>query len=79
MHAVLTHRRFADAEAGEPLSLLWDLDLVALGLDSGAVGKSFVGIWWSDSSSILGSPAIFFFSSEMQSISGSAKPQKKGT
>ena len=58
MHAVLTQRLFADAEAGEPLSLLWDLDLVAFGLDSVAVGKSFVGVWWSDSYSILVSPAM---------------------
>ena len=36
MQAVLTHRLFADAEAGEPLSLFlswdWALDLLGLGL-----------------------------------------------
>lgn len=58
MQAVLTHRLFADAEAGEPLSLLCDLDLPGFGLDSAAVGKSFVGVWWSDWSSILVSPAM---------------------
>ena len=58
MQAVLTHRLFADAEAGEPLSLLCDLDLLALGMESTAEGKSLVGVWWSDSSSILVSPAI---------------------
>ena len=58
MQAVLTHRLFADAEAGEPLSLLCDLDLVALGMESAAKGESLVGVWWSDSSSILVWPAI---------------------
>lgn len=75
MHAVLTHRLFADAEAGEPLSLLWDLDLVAFGLDSVAVGKSFVGVWWSDSYSIFVSPAMLPFSSEMQSIRSLDQPR----
>ena len=36
MQAVLTHRLFADAEAGEPLSLFlswdWALDLLGLGI-----------------------------------------------
>lgn len=59
MQAVLTHRLFADAEAGEPLSLLCDLDLVALGRESAGEGKSLVSVWWSDSSSILVSPAIW--------------------
>ena len=45
MQAVLTHRLFADVEAGELLSLLWELDLVALGLDSGGVRKSLVRVW----------------------------------
>ena len=31
MQAVLTHLLLADAEAGESLSLLWDLDLFVLG------------------------------------------------
>lgn len=65
MQAVLTHRLFADAEAGESVSLLWDLDLVAFRLGSEVVEVVevvekglFVGVWWSDSSSILVSPAI---------------------
>ena len=46
MQAVLTHRLFAEAEAGEALSLLcdWDLDRIALGTESGAVEELSVGV-----------------------------------
>ena len=56
LHAVLTHRLLAEAEADESFLssfLLWDLDLVGLGVDDRVV------VGWSESSSILGVPAIF--------------------
>ena len=62
IHAVLTHRLFAEAD--ESFSRPWDLDLVGLGLDSGALGMSCVAVGvWSDSS-ILVRPSMS--SSEMQ-------------
>ena len=60
LHAVLTHRLFADAEAEDSFlssSLLWDLDLVGLGVDVKV--DVVVVCCWSESSSILGVPAIF--------------------
>ena len=69
MQAVLTHRLLAaaeaeaEAEAGESTSLLWDLDfeVFAWWLDLGGTVNwllLLVGVGWSDSSSILASPAI---------------------
>lgn len=63
MHAVLTHLLFAEAaEAGESLSLVWDLELDPLGRESAAGGMPLVTDG-SRSVSILGSPSI---SSEMR-------------
>ena len=61
MQAVLTHRRFADAEPGESLeslSLPCDFVLFPFGRGSEAFGISVVVVWSGSSSSILGERAI---------------------
>lgn len=73
IHAVLTHLLFAEAaEAGESLSLVWDLELDALGRESAASGMPLVSEG-SRSVSILGSPSISI-SSEMRAAVAQAQP-----